>query len=100
MTKERGRMVSNNAAKPKPKPNTIKDLDLDLDLNDSNMNEIKVVYTPNFLNQFRSPPITNACINLSKSCTLYATYLSKFSSLHKKARISRMNDCTNRPRRL
>jgi hypothetical protein len=54
------------------KPKTIKDLDL----NDSSMNEIKVADTPHFLNQFRSPLLSNACTNRSKSWTLSATYLS------------------------
>jgi hypothetical protein len=80
MSEERGMMGSNDTAKPK----TIKDLDL----NDSRMDEIKVAYTPHFLNQFRSPRLSNACINHWKSWTLYAIYLSKFisrwcSSVHK-----------------
>jgi hypothetical protein len=59
MSEERGMMGSNNTAKPK----TIKDLDL----NDGSMNEITVAHTPHFLNQFRSPPLSNAYINRSKS---------------------------------
>jgi hypothetical protein len=52
MGEERGMMGSNNTAKPK----TIKDIDL----NDSTINERKVPSTPHFLNQFRSPPLSNA----------------------------------------
>jgi hypothetical protein len=65
MSEERGMMGSNNRAKPK----TIKDFDL----NGSSMNEIKFVYTSHVLNQFRSPSVSNVCINRSKagSCTQF-----------------------------
>jgi hypothetical protein len=82
MSEERGMIRSNDIAKPK----MIKDLDL----NDSSMNEIKVAYTPHLLNQFQSPPLSNVSINRSKSWTLYAIYLSKFT-----VPVSRSEHCKN-----
>jgi hypothetical protein len=71
MSEELEMIGSNNTAKPK----TVKDLDL----NDNSTNARNVAYIPHFLNQFRSPPLSNACTNRSKNWTLYATYLSKFT---------------------